>query len=156
MQQEIVKFIFSQALLKCIERIDEIAVTHSFKCPHGNESFMFKGKVYAKQQARIAYRKPVTLLTKDQHPAMEEYLVMEKELNNEMALVHSFLSCAISQSHCKQDLLKLLPECIHSALSRFHWEGEPKITDRGAEKFKERAADTIQTIKRRLIVNLIS
>lgn len=123
---------------------------------HDMDYFSYKAKVYSLDGTLI---RSAPKLDPSLHGEMQEYLKELNELNRvEIPYVLNFINQALNASNDLWDYLKILPECLHKPIQElidaYDCRTE-RLTTEEVEAFKERNADSILMVKKRLMLNLL-
>lgn len=148
------EFIYKPAEAQLEKKLNALMNSHSIDDPHRSMAFMFKGQVYAPKD----YRSPgkITLLSRRLYPNMEEWLKESNKLQEEKTKASNYLTCILNEAKNLADLQALLPECLHSGLSRIGSTSDPSLlTPEHIEAVNHQHTDSIQMIKERLVLNLL-
>lgn len=121
--------------------------------------FRFRGKHYFHSSTQDRPRN-LTSLSLELYPQMEEVLKDFETVNlYEKPLILNSVTAMLNESQHPNDFLKVLPECLHPALSTFYQtqypEYDEELTPEKATEIRERYSKALDAIHVRLATNLI-
>lgn len=132
--------------------IKRFAITSESKA----EAFMYKGEVYCSEGYRPVRGQKLKLLSKNLYDSMDKYLVLKKELEQEKAVVKDFLTCLLIKAENSADILALLPDCLKNSAEIYNSElYPPTLSSESIQEFFQKYSNYIQTIKERVVLNII-
>lgn len=123
---------------------------------HDMNYFSYKAKVYSLDGTLI---RSAPKLDQSLHGEMQEYLKELNELNRvEIPYVLNFINQALNASNDLRDYLRILPECLHKPIQELidaHECRTERLSAEEVEAFKERNAQFILMVKKRLLLNVV-
>ena len=123
---------------------------------HDMDYFSYKAKVYSLDGTLI---RSAPKLDPSLYGEMQEYLKELNELNRvEIPYVLNFINQALNASNDLRDYLKILPECLHKPIQELidaHECRTERLTAEEVGAFKERNAQSILMVKKRLMLNVV-
>lgn len=139
--------------------LDRIIVEHMKLSKATFLGFRFRGKHYFHSSTQDRPRN-LTSLSLELYPQMEEVLKDFEMVNlYEKPLILNSVTAMLNESQHPNDFLKVLPECLHPALSRFYHTQYPgydeELTPEKATEIRERYSKALDAIHVRLATNLI-
>lgn len=148
------QFVYGPAKKKLDAKLASIMESHSIDAPNRSLAFMFKGTIYAPEN----YRSPskITLLTRRLYPYMDEWVAERNRLDDERIEASGYFTCMLNESSHLGDLMALLPDCLHPALSSGEQYQPPSSIDPArVQQLMNQHSHSIQKVKERLVLNLI-
>jgi hypothetical protein len=137
-------------------KLEEIMQSHSFQDPHGSMAFMYKGQIYAPEGYRPQHR--ISLLKRDLYELMDAWLQEQRVLLHERLAVNNYFSCLLNKAKSFADIKALLPDCMHRALSSVKNSNsldELSLSAQEIDQFKQLHARSVQTLKERIVWNML-
>jgi DNA repair exonuclease SbcCD ATPase subunit len=123
---------------------------------HEVDCFSYKAKVYTLDGSMM---RSAPKLDMSLYGEMQEYLKELNELNRvEIPYVLNFINQALNASNDLRDYLKLLPECLHKPIQELidaHECLTERLSSEEVEAFRERNANSILMVKKRLLLNVV-
>lgn len=123
---------------------------------HEVDYFSYKAKVYSLDGTTM---RSAPRLDPSLHEEMQEYLKELNELNRvEIPYILNFINQALNASNDLRDYLKILPECLHQPIQELidaHECQTERLSPEEVESFKERNANSIVMVKKRLLLNIM-
>lgn len=139
-------------------RLDTLIIRNTLLGGHRHKSFSYKGIDYSCDNTPIP-RKRNQLLSQLQ-PDMNAYLKDVKELNEkELPYVLGFINQVLNSSNDLKDYLRLLPDSVHHPVEKLIYTCPCKaksLSDEAVEQLKEKNQISINLIKQRQVLNLIT
>lgn len=149
-------FIYEKAEKDLAEELGVIAESH--RVATGQTNFLYKGAAYA--PANHVNRVRANLLSRHLYDRMDSLKKARQELQDEQSETANFLAVAMTAANTPRDFKALLPECVHPVFRAAGIEenqlGTLTISPETVEDFLQKHARFIQTIKRRLMLNIVT
>ena len=157
-KEKLYTFIYMPVINTFKNRLESIIVRNAVISGYSHKSFVYKGELYSCDTAsppRKANRLSVQLKME-----MDDYLKDIKELNNkEIPMVLGFINQVLNTSDRLSDYLRVLPESIHRPLEDLI-NACPcrslQMTDTEVSRMKQQNKSSIDLLKQRLIINLLT
>ena len=151
------QFLYDPALKKLEQQFLVIANKAALESKHQSLAFMYKGEVYYPEGYRPVRGLKVELLSKRLYDQMDKWLLIKKELEYEIKAILGFISCLLTAAHNQADILNLLPDCLKLAIDTRDTSNSPSVlTPEEIQAFHETHKEHIQTIKERIVLNMIT
>lgn len=150
-------FLYEPILKQFQRRLDEIIVKNCILLNSPEQSFIYKGKVYA----TVGYPLPriMNRLSKQLFVHMDEYLHDLKQLNNyELPYVLGFIGQVLNASNHLPDYLKVLPPAVHQPIAKLINTcpcRSVRLTEAGILELQKNNTVPISLIKQRMVTNLL-
>lgn len=159
MLKAITAFLYKPYEEHCNTLIDRIIVEHVKLSKATFLGFRFRGKHYFHSSTQDRPRNP-TSLSLVLYPQMEELLKDFETVDlYEKPLILNSVNAMLNESQHPNDFLKVLPECLHPALSTFYRTQFPgydeELTPEKATEIRKRYSKALDAIHIRLATNLI-
>lgn len=88
---------------------------------------------------------------------MEQWLKESETLAAEIHAAENYLTCVLMEQKTNADLFALLPECLHSPLHFLKLNlGETTVSPEKAESINQIHQKSVQRIKERLVLNMVT
>lgn len=136
-----------------------LAIAHSFSFDSKYQSmaFMYKGEVYSPKGYRPVRGQRIELLTRRLYDQMDKWLQHQEELRKERQVIGDFFSCLLTAANNAADTYALLPDCIKPAVNNINTHGtSPQLKPEQIQAFIEEHSQHIQTIKERIVLNMVT
>ena len=156
--RQINRDLFGQAN-KAWQRVySEFCKRHGNLMPNKVMQFKFKGVTYFIEGDNVL-RSGVQQL----HPSLKEefesaYNMFVLELDDEVRICHNMLAHAIRIAKYAEDLIELLPECMHAAIHEagfFQMEDKPSMSIDDVKIFKEEYEKYFDKFDARILLGVI-
>lgn len=135
---------------KLKQLIDKVAVGN----PFGFRAFSYKGEVYCDEAQKIKLRMP--RLQRQFYPEMEKILAAAREIKAERDEIENFFSCVLMQSSISADMIRMLPDSLHKVASGYHINSSGKLTEQQINLFLQQNQHAVATLKKRLLLNILT
>ena len=139
-------------------RIDNLIERNTLLGGFSHKSFLYKGTVYNCDLQALPRRN--NKLIPQLKPDMDTYLNDIKHLNDtELPFVLGFINQVLNASDRISDYLRVLPESIHYPLEKFQLSCPCKkrnLTDEQVAQLKQKNSDSINLLKQRMVLNLLT
>lgn len=153
----LIEFIFNGIQEKMDQKLLSIMNSHALTCPNKSASFCYKGQYYSPSGLRPVRGVRPSLLSKRLYEPMEQWLKESETLAAEIHAAENYLTCVLMEQKTNADLFALLPECLHSPLHFLKLNlGETTVSLEKAESINQIHQKSIQRIKERLVLNMIT
>lgn len=156
-KKHLLDFLYHPAEKKLEDRLVVIARSFSLDSKCQSMAFMYKGNIYYPEGYRPVRGLKAELLSKRLYDQMDAWLILRKELDQEIEVISDFLSCLLTASHNTADIKALLPDCLIGEVTE---SGDinppPTLTTEEIQAFNETHKEYIQTIKERIVLNMIT
>src|SRR4030095_5111123 len=151
-------FLYEPVQKQFKSRIDILITRNTLLGGYSHKSFSYKGVVYNSDSTHPPLKK--NRLLPQLRASMDEYLTDLEELNShELPYVLGFINQVLNASNDFKDYLRLLPESVHHPLQQLMATCPCRtvhLTDEKVEQLKEKNKESIDLMKQRLVLNLIS
>lgn len=149
-------FIYKKANQDLADKFEAVVERNSYLDPDGTRAFRYKGELYLTKN----YYYPTTrvkTLHKSLYTTMDQIIKDDREISKEQLVVKNYLTCVLVKSKNSADLKALLPDFLHPAIKDLNGLGiEPTVTKDEVESFNKASHFFIDSIKQRLLLNLIT
>lgn len=150
-------FLYDPAAKKLDYQFLVIANKAALESKYHSLAFMYKGKIYSPEGYRPVRGQKAEMLSRNLYEQMDKWLIIKKELEEETVVIFNFLSCLLTAAHNQADLLALLPDCLKLAIDMVDTHNSPPVlTHEEIRAFHETHKEHIQTIKERIVLNMIT
>lgn len=139
-------------------RLDSLIMKNSVILGSSHNSFMYRGVLYSCDTGRVLRK--LNRLVPQLHAAMDEYLKELKQLNDkELPFVIGFINQVLNSSNDPHDYLRVFPSSIHRPIEDIIAScpcRTKNLTDFDVECLQKKNQSSIDMIKQRMVINLIS
>ena len=140
-------------------KLGELITRNSALLNSPYESFMFRSVVYKKTEGTLVPRK-VNNLHAALRDEMVAYLKEVEEINQrEVPYVLGYINQVLNSSNDAHDYLRLFPDVLHRPIQRVIYScacSTTKLTDEEVEAIRLKNEVSIQMVKKRMVLNLIT
>ncbi len=134
-----------------------IAQSFSFDSKYQSMAFMYKREVYSPKGYRPVRGQRIELLTRRLYDQMDKWLENQAEIRKERQVIGDFFSCLLTTANNDADTYALLPDCIKPAVSIPDTHStSPQLKPEQIQAFIEEHSQHIQTIKERIVLNMVT
>lgn len=151
-------FLYSHVQEEMKTRLDTIIVKNTLLGGFGHKSFFYKGEIYQCDSTRPPIKR--NLLLPQLRTLMDDYIKDVKQLNEEeLPYVLGFINQVLNSSNDFQDYLRLFPNAVHHPLERLALScpyRTKQLSDDSVETLRKKNQKSIELMKKRMVLNLIT
>ena len=150
-------FIYKKANQDLADKYEAVVERNSYLDPDGTKAFRYKGELYLTKNYYYHLTTRVKTLHKSLYATMDQIIKDDREISKEQSVVKNYLTCVLVKSKNSADVKALLPDFLHPALKDLNGLGiKPTVTKEEVESFNKASHFFIDSIKQRLLLNLIT
>ena len=149
-------FLYDPIELKFRKQLDWIIARNTVLIGASHKSFVYKGELHSSEPT---FCRKQNKLHPQMRSYMDDYLKEQKVINDrEIPLVIGFITKLLNTSNTLSDYLKILPESVHRPIQKLIDSCPCRAKQLSPEfivNFTEDNKDSIDLIKRRMVINLL-
>lgn len=150
-------FLYTPVQKQFKTRLDTLIIRNTLICGYGHKSFVYKGKTYSCDTE--APPRKWNKLASDLRPAMDQYLVDLKAINDqEIPFVLGYINKVLNSSNAISDYMQLFPDCVHAPLKKLAATcpcQSSALTEDKVTLLSMQNETPINLIKQRMVTNLL-
>lgn len=152
-EQSLFNFIYQPAKTRLDRKLLPIMEANRIRSPEGSMAFLYKGTQYAPEGFRPSRR--IGLLHRTLYTAMDEFVQEAKSMEQEKMFVANFLKVLLVTARNWAELNQLTPDCLKSALPKDNSHQPGSLSEEAIASFQHANRNAIQTVKERLVLNML-
>ena len=154
------KTLYYKTRARSFNELYSIIKDNSELCGNDQKFLTHLGKIYNRPGTRRVKgdKTPINLLHNEMKSSMKKYLDSIQKIDEEESLVLGYIRKLMAQTSYAEDLYKLLPNSLHSDLSkndRLFFQGDGQLTDLDINTFLDKNNKYVQKLKARMAYNLL-